>query len=94
MFLFPAIDCETEENLNPSQNEPIDIEFGDGLVCVATLNNSALWNMNSDRGYWLDSNDIKPYLTINSEGNLEVRVSNANSFYKTRNPATQCRLLN
>ena len=94
MGFFPAIDCKTEENLNPPQNEAIEIECGDGLVCMATLNNSALWNMNSDRGYWLDSNDIKPYLTINSEGQLEVRVSNANSFYKTRNPATQCHLLN
>ena len=95
-FLFPAIDCDFEKNPDLSQAEEIEIEFENtSLSCAATLHNSTLWNMDSERGYWYYSNDIKACLTINSQGNLKVSVCsfavpNTNMFYKTRN-TTQCR---
>lgn len=72
-FLFPAIDCDNEHITNTSQPGNLDIEFED-MVCVVTLHNSALWNINSKGGYWHYSNDIKTYLTIDSKGKLKVGV--------------------
>ena len=75
MFLFPAIDCDAESYPNESQNGSIDTEeFQDeeSSSCVATLDSSALWNINStEQGYWHYSNDIKTYLTTKG-GDLKV----------------------
>ena len=73
-FLFPAIDCHTEHTLNTSQPTNIQIEFEDQVSCVATLHNSALWNIDLEGGYWHYSNDIKTYLTFDSKGKLKVSV--------------------
>lgn len=75
MFLFSAIDCDAEPYLNESQNGSVDIEFQEeeySSSCVATLDSSALWNINStEQGYWHYSNDIKTYLTTKG-GDLKV----------------------
>ena len=73
-FLFPAIDCDTEEILNLSQNKGIDTEFDKSLAYVVALYGVAVWNMNSSGGYWFYSNDIKTYLNIDSVGKLKVSV--------------------
>ena len=79
-FLFPAIDCDIEKITNLPQNDGlqtdgIEIEFDNTILsCVATLHNSALWNMDSKGGYWHYSFDIKTYLIIDSQGNLKVTV--------------------
>lgn len=72
-FLFLATDCNFKEIQDPSKNYEVEIESdGTQSDCVAIFYSRALWNINST-DYWHYSNDIKTYLTIDSEGkNLKV----------------------
>ena len=72
-FHIPLIDCHIETISITSHTYHI-IDFGKECP-TRTVLNSAVWNINTTgeaRGYWLYSNDIKNFLTFNTEGKLKV----------------------
>ena len=72
-FHIPLIDCSMKTI--PITSHPYHIIDFENECQTRRVLNSAVWNINTTgeaRGFWLYSNDIKIFLTFDTEGKLKV----------------------
>ena len=72
---FYIIDCDIKTITNAAESKQT-VKFTPKCIAIS-VEKSAFWNINTTneiRGYWVNKNDIKTFLTFDNDENLVVSI--------------------